>query len=316
MCARRCPVTCRGMCARRCPDACPRTFRGTCGRAPSVRAPAPAAAPARRCRQRSLRGEASSGKRALRRSVQIAVVLVGDELLAGHTRDANGHFLAQRMTALGHRVRRIAIVPDEPKSMVDEVDFCLRLADLVLVSGGLGPTHDDRTTEVLAERFHRRLVVDEPSWQRLVDRYGKRFKDGIPPATAEAARKMVTVPEGAEVLENPAGAAPGYLLHEGDRLVAVLPGVPAELQAIFESSIVGRLVPQATPPTLTELQVLMPEASFAHSLGAVADEFPDVEIGSYPHYGEKHVTLRFRGEPARVQAAVASFYARVPEARP
>ncbi len=244
-----------------------------------------------------------------------AVVLVGDELLSGHTRDANGHYLAQRLTALGHRVRRIVVVPDEPQAIVEGVDRALAIADFVFVSGGLGPTHDDRTTETLAERFGRRLVLDPEAWATMVRRYGGRFKDGIPPHIESAARLMVTIPEGAEVLRNPVGAAPGYVLREGSRSVAVFPGVPAELQAMFEQGVVGHHIPINKPPTLIELEVYLAEAVFAHALSDIADEFPDLEIGSYPHHGEPHVTLRFRGDEERVRAAIAAFHARVPESK-
>ncbi len=246
--------------------------------------------------------------------MHVAIVLVGDELLSGHTRDANGHFMAQRLDALGHRLRRIAVVPDEPNAIVAEVDYALLHNDVVLLSGGLGPTHDDRTTETLADRFHRRLVVDEAQWQRIVTRYGKRFPNGVPKDTEDSAKKMVTVPEGAEVLENPVGAACGYVLREGPRAVVVMPGVPAELAAIFERSVVGHILPPAVPPTLIELEVFLAEAEFATTLSDIADRFPDVQIGSYPHFGEKHVTLRFKGERHRAQAALDAFETEVPHA--
>lgn len=246
------------------------------------------------------------------RLVQAAVILVGDELLAGNTRDANGHFLAQRLTALGHRLRRIAIVADEAHAICDEVDTALSQAQIVFLCGGLGPTHDDRTTETLAERFGRKLVIDEPSWERMKARYSKRTYSK---EVELSARKMVEVPEGAEVLENPVGAAVGYVLREGGGALVVLPGVPAEMQAIFDQVIVGRILPAGHPIGLLEIDLEMPEAAFATPLGDVAREFGDVDIGSYPHFGERRVTLRFRGEDVRAKAALESFFARLPEAR-
>jgi molybdenum cofactor synthesis domain-containing protein len=263
--------------------------------------------------------------------VRAAVILVGDELLAGHTRDANAHYIAQRLTSLGHRLRRIVTIPDEIHAIQAEVDVTMGVADLVFISGGLGPTHDDRTTEALAARFGRRLVVDEPSWQRIVDRYAKRVDAAagaasedqdarrarvvITDETRAAARKMVTIPEGVEVLENPAGAAPGYVLRAGEAQLVVMPGVPAELQAIFEMSVVGKLLPHADKLTSLEIDVEMAEAAFATPLSEIADRFGDVEIGSYPHYGERRVTLRFKGEGDRPQEALDAFLAKCPEAK-
>lgn len=241
------------------------------------------------------------------------MVLIGDELLAGHTRDANAHYLAQRLSALGHRLRRISVVPDELHVIQNELDIAARHAELVFVSGGLGPTHDDRTTEAMAARFGRRLVVDEASWRKLLARYGHR--PDVTEAARESARKMVTVPDGVEVLDNPAGAACGYVLREGTVAYVVMPGVPAELQAIFEQGIVGKILPAGEHVGLVEVDVEMAEAAFAKQLSDVADKYADVEIGSYPHFGERRVTLRFKGEERRARAALEAFFVVMPEAR-
>ena len=245
--------------------------------------------------------------------VNAAVILVGDELLSGHTRDANAHYLAQRLSALGHRLRRISVVPDELRAIADEVEATMPLALVVFVCGGLGPTHDDRTTEALALRFHRNLVVDEHSWETLRARYATRGP--LPQTTVDSARKMVTVPEGVEVLDNPVGAACGYVLREESCAIVVLPGVPAEMQAIFEQGVVGKVMPRAQRPDVVEVDLEMPEAAFAHALSDVAERYADVEIGSYPHFGERRVTLRFQGEGPRARAALDAFLDALPEAR-
>ena len=244
---------------------------------------------------------------------RVAIVLVGDELLAGHTRDANAHFMAQRLFTLGHRLRRIAVAPDENHAIAAELDAAAKIAEIVLVSGGLGPTHDDRTTEAIASHFGRKVVVDEASWKKLVARYGGR-KD-VTELARESARKMVAVPEGVEVLENPAGAACGYVLREGGVAYVVMPGVPAELQAIFEAHLVNKILPPAPKIGLVEVDIDMAEAAFAKDLGLVADRYADVEIGSYPHFGERRVTLRFKGDDKRARDALEAFFEAMPDAR-
>lgn len=241
------------------------------------------------------------------------MVLVGDELLAGHTRDANAHYLAQRLSVLGHRLRRISVVPDESHAIQAELESIAQIAELIFVSGGLGPTHDDRTTESIADKFGRKLVVDEPAWQKLLARYAGR--PWVTDATRESARKMVTVPEGVEVLDNPAGAACGYVLRESGIAFVVMPGVPAELQAIFEQHVVGKILPKGEARALVEVDIEMAEASFAQRLSDIADLFADIEIGSYPHFGERRVTLRFKGEGIRAREAMEAFFAAMPEAK-
>jgi molybdenum cofactor synthesis domain-containing protein len=245
--------------------------------------------------------------------VRAAVILVGDELLAGHTRDANAHYIAQRLSTLGHKLRRVSIVPDEGHAIQAELDATSQVAEIVFVSGGLGPTHDDRTTEAIAARFGRKLVADEPSWEKLLARYASR--PWVNDTTKAAARKMISVPEGVEVLDNPAGAACGYVLREGGVAYVVMPGVPAELQAIFEAHVVGRLLPHGQNVALVEVDVEMAEAAFATKLGEVAQKYADVEIGSYPHYGERRVTLRFKGEAKRASDALDAFFDALPEIR-
>ncbi|HUR68977.1 MAG TPA: molybdopterin-binding protein [Candidatus Thermoplasmatota archaeon] len=245
--------------------------------------------------------------------MRAAVVLVGDELLAGHTRDANAHYIAQRLTALGHRLRHVVVVPDENHAIAAALDHASQQAEIVFVSGGLGPTHDDRTTEAVADRYGRKLVVDEGAWNKLLARYADR--PWVTQATREAARKMVTVPEGTEVLDNPAGAACGYVLREGGVAVVVMPGVPAELQAIFEAHVAHRILPPAQQAGLVEVDIEMAEAAFAARLGDVAQKYADVEIGSYPHFGERRVTLRFKGDATRARAALEAFFAAAPEAK-
>lgn len=241
------------------------------------------------------------------------MVLIGDELLAGHTRDANAHYIAQRLTALGHRLRRIAVVPDELHVIQQEIDSAAQQAEIVFVSGGLGPTHDDRTTEAMAARFGRKLVVDEASWRKLLARYGNR--PDVTEAARESARKMVTVPAGVEVLDNPAGAACGYVLRDGGVAFVVMPGVPAELQAIFEQGIVGKLLSTGERIGLVEVDVEMAEAAFAKQLSDIADKYADLEIGSYPHFGERRVTLRFKGDDKRAREALEAFFGAMPDAR-
>lgn len=245
--------------------------------------------------------------------MRCAVVLIGDELLAGHTRDANAHYIAQRLAVLGHPLRRISCVPDEIHVIQAELDFAAQQAELVFVSGGLGPTHDDRTTEAMANHFGRNLVLDEGAWRKLLARYGTR-KD-VTDVARESAKKMVTVPEGVEVLDNPTGAACGYVLRESGIAYVVMPGVPAELQAIFEQGVVGKLLPAGKTIGLVELDLEMAEAAFAAALGAIADRFADVEIGSYPHFGQRRVTLRFKGEEGRAREALDAFLATMPEAQ-
>ncbi|HLE97922.1 MAG TPA: molybdopterin-binding protein, partial [Candidatus Thermoplasmatota archaeon] len=224
------------------------------------------------------------------------VLLLGNELLTGHTRDANGQHIASRLQALGHRVVRILVLPDDEDVVVHELTRAFALAPLVVSSGGLGPTHDDRTTGAVARFVRVPLVVDAAALRELLARYRAEAAEGRRPSpeATDASRKMVTVPAGAVVLPNSAGHAVGYVLDVGDegRLV-VLPGVPRELTAVWEEA--EKVLPRGDIDAVVELDVMLPESLFAAPLEEVARTHAGLEVGSYPRAGEARVTVRFRG---------------------
>lgn len=239
------------------------------------------------------------------------LVLVGDELLAGHTRDANGHHLAGRLRERGHRVRRIVVLPDDEDVLVHELTRAVALAPLVVVSGGLGPTHDDRTTGAVARFARVPLVVDEVSLAELKRRYARAVEEGRRPNAdvTDASRKMITVPAGSVVVPNPAGHAVGYILDVGDGRLVVVPGVPSECVAVWAEA--ETRLPRGDVPAVLELDVALPESLFAAALEDVARAHAAVQVGSYPRAGEPRVTVRFAGEALAAEAAARAFAARV-----
>ncbi|MHB8605238.1 MAG: competence/damage-inducible protein A [Thermoplasmatota archaeon] len=225
------------------------------------------------------------------------ILVIGDEILSGATKDTNSGWLAEHLDALGYRVERIVTLPDVEEVIIEEARHALDAAPWVFASGGLGPTHDDRTTAALARMFGAGLVLDEAGFERMERRYTKRFGGDSPPTEMiESAKRMVTVPAGARLLVNPRGSATPYVLADArGHSIVVLPGVPAELTAIFETEIAGKLLAPRTRDEVAILEVAMAEAAFAADLARIAAAYPDVSIGSYPHTGELRVTLRFRG---------------------
>lgn len=239
------------------------------------------------------------------------IVLVGDELLDGHTRDANGHHLAGRLRTLGHKVRRILVLPDDEDILAHELTRALALAPLVIVSGGLGPTHDDKTTKAVAHFARVGLVVDPASRAVLQAKYeasvaaGRRANAEL----TEASLKMVTVPAGAIVVANPTGHAVGYVLNVGDEgRVVVVPGVPTECVAVWAEA--EKALPAGDPEAEVEVDVALPESVFAAALEAVAQEHAGVRVGSYPRAGEPRVTVRFHGKSGGAARLAAMDFAR------
>ncbi len=168
------------------------------------------------------------------------LLTIGDELLIGQTTNTNAAWLGERLSRLGLEVERTVTVGDDPDRMRDELDRSPQRAELVVLTGGLGPTHDDVTREVVADYFDAPLQTDDAILDRIRHYYERRGRQ-MPPSGP----KLAQVPQGFETLENPVGAAVG-LWHESTvgertRLVAILPGIPEEMEGIFESSVRPRL---------------------------------------------------------------------------
>ncbi len=154
---------------------------------------------------------------------------VGNELLYGETVDTNAAWIGQRLAALGIPVVRRYTVGDEPRHIREAVTSATAHADLVLVTGGLGPTRDDLTKGAVAELFGRTLHVDDELLRQLEARFRARGYDQLPAPNVRQAE----VPDGAILLANPRGTAPGLVLEGDSSLVVLFPGVPRELEAIF-----------------------------------------------------------------------------------
>ena len=157
-------------------------------------------------------------------SVTAALLVIGNEILCGQTRDANLAFLGERLTALGIRLDEARVVADDEDAIVAALNELRRRFDYVFTTGGIGPTHDDITAASVAKAFGRPLTL-HPEAHRILQAYYK-------PGELNAARlRMAHTPEGAELVENPISGAPGFQVEN----VFVLAGIPSVMQAMFES---------------------------------------------------------------------------------
>ena len=225
-----------------------------------------------------------------------AIVVTGSELVRGERQDRNGPFLAAEAVRLGLDPERIAIVGDRP----EDLERALRegfQADLCLVTGGLGPTHDDRTVELVARVAGRQLVVDEELERRIeavsrtvAERLDRPYSD-----FATGVRKQATVPEGALSL-GLAGTAPGLVLDTGASVVVVLPGPPRELRRLWpralESEPVRRVLDRAPARRHLVLRFFgTPESAVARALAEAGGEGDGVEATICAREFEIHVDL-------------------------
>ena len=201
-----------------------------------------------------------------------AMLVIGDEILSGRTRDSNMHFLARALTDHGIRLAEARVVPDVHDRIKQAVQTLSAAYDHVFTSGGIGPTHDDITADAVADAFGASIDVRADAHEILKAHYQRTGLE------LNAARlRMARIPEGATLIDNPISSAPGFTLGN----VHVMAGVPA----IFEAMVAG-VLPTLTggDPLLSQMiDVHRGEGEIAEALKQLAAKYPDLSFGSYPY---------------------------------
>ncbi len=227
--------------------------------------------------------------------VTAAVVVIGNEILSGRTRDANLAYLARKLGEVGIAVAEARIVPDDTDAIVEAVNALRARHTHVFTTGGIGPTHDDITAAAVARAFGVPFGRNPEAERRLLAYYE--------PDKVNAARlSMADMPEGVELIDNPVSVAPGFRLEN----VHVLPGVPQILEAMVDAWI-PRLA-GGRPIASRALTVFCAEGDLAETLAAVEAQAGGVALGSYPFFrqGRFGTTVVVRGSDGeRVDAAIA-----------
>ncbi len=227
------------------------------------------------------------------------ILVVGDELLSGDRRDRNGLWLAQRFAARGVHLLGLHVVGDDLDVLTRAVQAAAAEADLVVLSGGLGPTEDDMTREALAAAAGVELVHDEDAWQAIQDCLTSR--DRVPGA---AERRQALVPEGGRWLPNAVGVAPGLALEIAGARVFAFPGVPREWRSMIEAHVLGALESGVPAAEAVVWVAGVPEGEVARRLEGAAS-LAAVTTASYPHDGEVELRYRATGEDASARVAAA-----------
>lgn len=226
-----------------------------------------------------------------------AVLCIGTELTRGELVNTNAQWLSAALTDLGFEVIEETVVDDHKGRVVDALTRLSRTARVVVCTGGLGPTTDDLTTEAVADALGVRLVRDPQSLdhiRRRVEKYGRTLTDSN--------AKQADFPEGADVLANPVGTAPGFALRIGEALAFFMPGVPREMMRMFEEQVTPRIRGLA-PHDGCQVRLRtfgMPESAVGEKLAGVEAAFPGVTIGYRAHFPEIEVKVLARASSQKL----------------
>lgn len=201
-----------------------------------------------------------------------AMLVIGDEILSGRTRDSNMYHLAQELTRHGVDLKEVRVVSDDQEAIVTAVKALSAAYDEVFTSGGIGPTHDDITADAVAAAFGLHIDIRDDAKALLTKHWERRGVE-----LTGARMRMARIPDGATLIDNPVSIAPGFTVEN----VHVMAGVPA----VFEA-MVASVLPTITggEPLMSQtLRIERGEGEIAGPLGELAAEYPDLSIGSYPY---------------------------------
>jgi molybdenum cofactor synthesis domain-containing protein len=240
-----------------------------------------------------------------------SLIAIGDELVGGFTLDSNSHWLAERLRLLGYPVKRITAIRDRPQEIVEQLRRELADPELthVFVSGGLGPTPDDRTFASVAEALGRELLIWDETLARIERRVRRMHEAGLleSPDVTEGNMRMARIPDRPlHVFKNKRGMAPGVVYEVDGKRIFVLPGVPLELKGIFTEELEPQFLAGGSAATVRELRFMFAvEARFYPLMKEIEEKFPDVSVGSYPNFETKELVIRCLGiDPKRVDEVI------------
>jgi molybdenum cofactor synthesis domain-containing protein len=231
----------------------------------------------------------------------VELLCIGNELLIGKTLNTNAWWLAKRITALGLEVKRITVVGDNIEEIVKALKEALRRKPKILITtGGLGPTFDDKTLEGIARALNQKLEINQDAYKMIEEKYRSYVRDGkIDKFELTPYRiKMAKLPEKGKPLPNPIGTAPGILLKHGNTYIVALPGVPPEMEAIFNESVAPLVREKAKGVTFYEMSIHVNgivESEIAPLIDKAMHDNPYVYIKSHPKSAKKkpHIEIHF-----------------------
>ncbi|MBU6234300.1 MAG: competence/damage-inducible protein A [Alphaproteobacteria bacterium] len=228
--------------------------------------------------------------------VTAAILIIGDEILSGRTLDTNVQTIAKMLGERGIQVQEVRVVPDVIETIVDTVNALRKKFTYVFSTGGIGPTHDDKTAEAMAKAFGTKLERNAEAWRRLVVHYAG--EENINAGRA----KMADIPVGAALIDNPVSTAPGFILEN----VHVMAGVPKIMAAMLEG-VLPKLQGGAVIHSRS-VSADVPESVIAGGLAAIEAKYAGITVGSYPKFTpnqQPHTTIVVRGaDEAAVEAAI------------
>jgi nicotinamide-nucleotide amidase len=222
-------------------------------------------------------------------SVKACIISIGNELLIGRTINSNAAFIGRQLFGMGIHPHKVITIPDTEIQISKALEEALKEADVVITTGGLGPTNDDITKVVITRFFNGKLLLNESLLEKIKEKFSRR---GIP--MADVNREQAMVPDNAEILENGVGIAPGLYFRKKEKHVFVLPGVPAEMKYLMEYEVIPilkKVYHEEQPQKLIYRTIGIPESALYERLEPLISDLPGVDFMFYPSYSGVDVKI-------------------------
>ena len=200
-----------------------------------------------------------------------SILIIGNEILSGRTQDINIQFIAKKLSKVGIYLNEVKIIPDKKIYIINSINQLRKKYDYLFTTGGIGPTHDDITSECVSEAFKLKHIINKDAYKLLEEYYPKGEFN-------ESRVKMTRMPKGSKLIHNPLTIAPGFYIDN----VYVLPGVPKIMQSMFV--FVLKTLKTSRPIISKTIHTNLYESIIAQSLNKIQKKSQDCEIGSYPHF--------------------------------
>jgi molybdenum cofactor synthesis domain-containing protein len=226
------------------------------------------------------------------KEITAALILIGNEILSGRTVDKNLNYIAKGLNAVGVRFREARVIPDIESTIIDTVRELSSTYDHVFTTGGIGPTHDDITSSCVAKAFNVELIQNEKAREALENYYSSSD-------LSDSRLRMSYTPEGATLIPNPISGAPGFTIGN----VHVMAGIPNIMQAMFDHLV--QTIEHGERLISREVSAYASESAIAKELTAIQEQYPTIEIGSYPFVENNKigVSLVIRGTDETILSA-------------
>ena len=199
------------------------------------------------------------------------ILIIGDEVLSGRTQDTNSNFIAKNLTSSGIKLEEIKIIQDHKNHIINSVKLFSKNYSYVFTTGGIGPTHDDITSECVAEAFNKKYEMNKEAFN-ILEKY---YPEG---EFNESRQRMAKMPSDVQLIYNPMTAAPGFILNN----VYVLPGVPKIMEVMFINVL--KNIKKGKPKKVVTINTNLYESKIAFFLRDIQERYKDCSIGSYPYF--------------------------------